>query len=142
MMPIGDFITTIKDWAKKKDWKIIKISASKRREAHGLMDLGIGSWFRFIEKEWFEKAISEGIIIKNEYDLWVPLVDIENKQEAIGKKGRDTMYSTKGIKISSVSILKLKNFMDRYSQWKKQSYQVEADFTRLIDEYKKNTDEI
>jgi|GEM_PF-5524947 len=135
MMSSMDFFKQIEVWAHNKEWMKIKISASKRLQAQNFVDLGIGSYWRFMDKEWFEKAKEEGVIrlVKNQ---WLPLVDTEEKTETIGRRGKDVLTKAVGRRISQGSLQKLKNFSDRHDAWKKQTYQINLEFNRIMESNK------
>jgi len=136
MMSSQDFSKQIQTWAHNKEWLKVKISAKKRLEAKGIIDLGIGSYWRFMDKEWFEKAKQEEIIKQNAYGQWVPLVVMEEKTETIGRRGKDAITKIVGTRISQESLRKLKDFSDRYEAWKKRTYQTNLEFNRIIESNK------
>ena len=127
MLPLDKYVVMIRDWADKNLFGNIKISANKRLEALGYMDLGVGSWYRFIHKDWFIKARDEGIIKQNGYGQWVPFVDVANEQEVIGMRGKIEILSSKKTtkRITKESMERLKEFNRRYDEWMKTQEQIE-----------------
>jgi hypothetical protein len=127
MLPLDKYVVMIREWADKNLFGNIKISAGKRLEALGYIDLGVGSWFRFIHKEWFIKARDEGIIKQNAYNQWVPFVEVANEQEVIGMRGKTEILSSKKTtkRITKESMERLRDFDRRYQEWMKSQEQIE-----------------
>jgi hypothetical protein len=137
MLAIGDFLTNIREWAKNKDWKSIRISSTKRLEAKGYIDLGSGSYFRFIHKEWFDKAVKEGIIIKSKDGKWLPIIEMEESYDTVARRGRDVVKKNVHTRISSQTGIKLREFNERYETWKSQQKQMDIEFEGLIKTFDK-----
>jgi len=91
VLPFPEFKQNIVKWRSERDFKSIKISATKRLEALGYVDLGIGSFKRWIKEEWFEKAKRLDVIRKKD-DVWMPLAVVRYEEEPVGKKGDSYIY--------------------------------------------------
>jgi hypothetical protein len=138
MLPLDKYLPLITEWAKKKQWGMMRASASKRLEAMGYVDLGLGSWYRYMHKDWFEKAKQEGLLVKKN-DMWIPFVEIEVNHEVIGMRGKTPIYDKKKekSKISQASMDKLDEFDKRYKKWLYGKEQTSMHFDRLVDAYEK-----
>lgn len=89
--------------------------------------------FRWIKKEWFDKAIAEGVIRFNSKEYGYQIVAIECEvKEVIGHRGREPIYEKK-IKLD---ISKWQDFSKRYKEFREQKegqqYAIDQDFIRLI----------
>jgi len=139
MLPLDKYVLLIKEWAKNKQFSIMRQSATKRLEAKGYIDLGIGSWYRFIHKEWFDNAVKEGIIKKSENGQWLPPVDFIEEKEIIGMRGKNPVYSKKKntSKMSQDSLDKLTEFDKRYKSWLYSQQQISMELDNLVKQYEK-----
>lgn len=137
MLPLDKYIPLVKEWAKTNQWGLMRKSAAKRLEAKEIIDLGLGSYYRFIHEEWFEKLKKEGLVYENELGQWIPIVEITEDREVIGLKGKTPIYSKKKspTKISQDSLDKLSDFDKRYNAWIYGQQQKEIDFSRIIKSY-------
>lgn len=87
MLSTNDYKAQITAWVKDDQWKIIQLSAKKRLEAMGLLDLGVGSIYRWMEKDWFDRAVREGVMVKDWYGKWIPVAKVLKLEKVVGKKG-------------------------------------------------------
>lgn len=136
MLPLDKYLPLITEWAKKKQWGIMKVSASKRLEAMGYVDLGLGSWYRYMHKDWLEKAKQEGLLVKKN-DVWLPLVEMDVNHEVIGMRGKTPIYDKKKekSKIGQASMDRLDEFDKRYKKWLYGQEQSSMNFDHLIKVY-------
>lgn len=94
MLSTKDFKKQVETWVSDGNYKHISISAKKRLEAMGLMDLGVGSIYRWMEKDWFERAVREGVMVKDWYGKWIPVARVLKLEKVVGKRGMNEITKT------------------------------------------------
>ncbi len=94
--------------------------------------------FRWIEKEWLEKGLTEGVIVykKNEnesYTGYNPKVEEIEVEEIKGYRGRNPIVE----KRKKIDASRFFNFLERYKKFKKQQFAISEEMSELMDEEEK-----
>lgn len=113
MLTTEEFQAQIKEWKKSDRWDLIRASSKKRLEAKGYIDLGAGSFVRWIEPEWFEEAKRRGVIAQDKYGQWIPHVDETFEEEVVGRRGGHAITEGK----TRIDASRFKAFMKEYKEY-------------------------
>lgn len=114
-LPHREWMKRFYDLKRRRLYHVIKMIAKKRLENRGMVNLGIGSVWGWIEKEWFEKARDENVIILSN-GSWIPSYTERDEQIQVGQRGSRPIYETQKVKDYS----QFHNFENSYLQWKEQ----------------------
>lgn len=113
MLTFNDFYEQVSLWRKDGKYQLIGLSAQKRLEASNLLCLGHGSYWYWMDKDWFAKAKILNVLKQNRNGQWVPVADYRSEDVAVGQKGRETIYE----KQSKLSLRRFDEFAASYEDW-------------------------
>lgn len=113
MLTTEEFRTQIKAWVKEGKMETVRQSATKRLQAKGYMDLGTGSFARWIEREWFEEGKKRGVISQDNYGNWIPVISAREEEQVTGQRGKFAITETK----TKLDDSQFKRFMNEYKEY-------------------------
>lgn len=133
-MSFAEWFATSKALNKRHRTDIISLVAHRRLLKKGLKYLGIGSVYKWLEPEWFERAVREGVIsyvlspVGQEYNAktkkhdgsdvsgtWEVVAEEVDEQVEVGRRGNRPLYQTRKV----LSTKRFESFNAEYQQWKK-----------------------
>lgn len=82
-------------------------------EEKGIIKLPLGSFWRYMHADWFALAIEERVLSENVYGMFVPLYNVLEDQEEVGRKGREIIYKT----VKRADGARFDNFRQRYEKF-------------------------
>jgi len=127
---MGDFFS-IRDILKKmieeKDYEGVTKKVEEWFKSRGLVELPEGSYWKWMYKDWFEKAIKEKYLTKNKDGQYVPLIYETTIEKPIGKRGKDIVYE-KNTKLDSARFFKFAQEYGAYEYMREREQEAEDQF--------------
>ena len=81
----------MENFKETKDFKLLKEEAGEILKREGLIELPLGSYWKWIHIEWFNKALAEDVIAENAYGQFIPRADVIISMESTGKEGTEVL---------------------------------------------------
>jgi hypothetical protein len=149
-LPFDQWMETASKLVRQKQFTALKLGAQARLRSKGLVELGMGSVWRWMEPEWFEQAKRENVIAFVGDDpapvwlgsfqppgRWVPVCDEHEVDVVIGQRG--TKQITERVKKYDYS--RFEAFFAKYEAWRNQKRQqnlTDKKHAQELEEYTKS----